>query len=175
MNITECRITRHAVQCTPVCSVLHGITTDTKPPVLIWLCNNPWINLSSYVSSGGGGDEWVMGCWCGYLSGVRCRLVYGPSWCHCHSLSLASAKSRLVLPFWYRLTRVVPEKGPLNRCVWGGEGVVAQERGHRTASPKTFYAEKTRSDYDCLLNESKVAYRNKVWLFWLLLFVYALA
>jgi len=40
-----------------------------------------------------------------------------PSWCHCHSLSLASVKFRLVLPFWYRLTRVVPEKGPLNRCV----------------------------------------------------------
>ena len=35
----------------------------------------------------------------------------------CHSLSLASVKSRLVLPFWYRLTRVVPEKGPLNGCV----------------------------------------------------------
>ena len=35
----------------------------------------------------------------------------------CHSLSLASVKSRLVLPFWYRLTRVVPEKGPLNVCV----------------------------------------------------------
>ena len=31
-----------------------------------------------------------------------------PSWCHCHSLSLASVKSRLVLLFWYRLTRVVP-------------------------------------------------------------------
>jgi len=30
-----------------------------------------------------------------------------PSGCHCHSLSLASVKSRLVLPFWYRLTRVV--------------------------------------------------------------------
>ena len=27
-----------------------------------------------------------------------------PSWCHCHSLSLASVKSRLVLPFWYWLT-----------------------------------------------------------------------
>jgi len=37
--------------------------------------------------------------------------------CHCHSLSLASVKSRLVLPFWYQLTRVVPEKGPLNGCV----------------------------------------------------------
>jgi len=40
-----------------------------------------------------------------------------PSGCHCHSLSLASVKSRLVLPFWYRLTRVVPDKGPLNGCV----------------------------------------------------------
>ena len=40
-----------------------------------------------------------------------------PSWCHCHSLSLASVKSRLVLPFWYRLTWVVPEKGPFNGCV----------------------------------------------------------
>ena len=37
-----------------------------------------------------------------------------PSWCHCHSLSLASVKSRLVLPFWYR---VIPEKWPLNSCV----------------------------------------------------------
>ena len=35
----------------------------------------------------------------------------------CHSLSLASVKSRLVLPFWYRLTRVVPDKRPLNGCV----------------------------------------------------------
>ena len=32
-------------------------------------------------------------------------------------LSLASVKSRLVLPFWYRLTRVVLDKGPLNGCV----------------------------------------------------------
>ena len=42
-----------------------------------------------------------------------------PSWCHCHSLSLASVKSRLVLPFWYQLTWVVPEKGLLNVCVLG--------------------------------------------------------
>jgi len=40
-----------------------------------------------------------------------------PSWCHCHSLSLASIKSRLVLPFWYQLTWVVPEKGLSNGCV----------------------------------------------------------
>jgi len=41
-----------------------------------------------------------------------------PSWCHYHSLSLASVKSRLVLRFWYRLTQVVPDKGLLNGCVY---------------------------------------------------------
>ena len=40
-----------------------------------------------------------------------------PSWCHCQSLPLAPVKSRLVLPFWYWLTRVVPDKGLLNGCV----------------------------------------------------------
>jgi len=40
-----------------------------------------------------------------------------PSWCHCHSLSRASVKSRLVLPFWYWFTRVVLDKGLLNGCV----------------------------------------------------------
>jgi len=36
-----------------------------------------------------------------------------------HYLLLEScfSKSRLVLPFWFRLTRVVPDKGPLNVCV----------------------------------------------------------
>jgi len=27
------------------------------------------------------------------------------------------SKIKIGLPFWYRLTRVVPEKGPLNGCV----------------------------------------------------------
>ena len=40
-----------------------------------------------------------------------------PSRFHCHSLSLASVKSSLVLPFLYRLTWVVPDRGPLNGCV----------------------------------------------------------
>jgi len=40
-----------------------------------------------------------------------------PSWCHCHSLSLASVKSRLILLFWYRVTQVVLDKGPLNVCM----------------------------------------------------------
>jgi len=28
------------------------------------------------------------------------------------------SKIQIGLPFWYRLTWVVPEKGPLNGCVW---------------------------------------------------------
>ena len=74
-------------------------------------------------------------CWLGGRKGIRpvkklsggvlawfsvwskVQLCIWPSWCHCHSLSLASVKSRLVLPFWYRLTWVVLEKGPLNGCV----------------------------------------------------------
>jgi len=45
------------------------------------------------------------------------RTCIWPSGCHCHSLSHASVKSRLVSPFWYRLTWVILEKGPLNVCV----------------------------------------------------------
>jgi len=53
--------------------------------------------------------NWVMGCWHGYLA--RCRFAYGPAdttATHC----LLHQKSRLilVLPFWYWLTRVVPDK-----------------------------------------------------------------
>ena len=40
-----------------------------------------------------------------------------PSRCHCHSLSLASVKSRLILPFWYWLTQVVPDIRSLKGCV----------------------------------------------------------
>ena len=60
-----------------------------------------------------------MRCWCGYLSGARCRLfAYGPADA-LHSKtpsSLASFKSRLVLPFWHWLTQIVQEKRPLNGC-----------------------------------------------------------
>ena len=45
------------------------------------------------------------------------RLAYGPADATATHRLFASVKSRLVLPFSYRLTRVVPEKGPLNVCV----------------------------------------------------------
>ena len=52
--------------------------------------------------------------WLSVWSEVQtCINCIWPSWCHCHSLSLASVKSRLVF-IWYWLTWVVPEKGSLN-------------------------------------------------------------
>ena len=57
-------------------------------------------------------------CWLGSRKGIRplkklsggvlawlsvwseVQICIWPSWCHCHSLSLASVKSILVLPFW---------------------------------------------------------------------------
>ena len=74
-------------------------------PSVIWRC---WLGGRKGIQPV---KNWVVGCWRGYLCGARCRLAYGPVDANCHSLSLASAKSRLVLPFWYWLTQVVPEKG----------------------------------------------------------------
>jgi len=54
-----------------------------------------------------------------YLSGARCRLAYGPADATAIHRLFASVKSRLVLPLWYRLTWVIPDKGPLNECVCG--------------------------------------------------------
>ena len=59
----------------------------------------------------------VVGCWRGYLSGARCRLARGPADATATHHLFASVKSELVLTFWYRLTWVVPDKGPLNGCV----------------------------------------------------------
>jgi len=54
--------------------------------------------------------NWVMRCWCGYLSGVRCRLfAHGPTGATAipeTPTSVASFKSRLVLPFWTGLPRL---------------------------------------------------------------------
>ena len=79
-------------------------------PSVLWRC---WLGGRKGIRPV---KNWVMGCWHGYLSGVRCRLAYSPADAtatHC----LDSVKSRLVLPFWYQLTQVVPEKGPLHGCV----------------------------------------------------------
>ena len=80
-------------------------------PSVLWRC---WLGSKKSIRPvkklSGGVLAWLS-FWC------KVQTFIWPSWCHCHSLSLASVKSRLALPFWYRLTRVVPDKEPLNLCV----------------------------------------------------------
>jgi len=85
---------------------------NVNNPKYVWIIimwKNDFFWISQDKLSGG-----VL-AWLSAWSEVQTSIC--PSWCHCHSLSLASVKSRLVSPFWYRPTRVVPDKGPLNVCV----------------------------------------------------------
>ena len=80
-------------------------------PSVLWRCwLGGWKGIRPVKNLSGGVVAWLS-VW------SKMQTCTWPSWCHCHSLSLASVKSRLVLPFWYQLTWVVPEKGPLNGCV----------------------------------------------------------
>jgi len=92
-------------------SFRHTLVAYGMPSVLwhCWLGGRKGIRL---VKNCGGVLAWL----CVWSKVQTCTWL---SWCHCYSLSLASVKSRLVLPFWYRLTQVVPEKGPLNVRVCG--------------------------------------------------------
>ena len=89
--------------------------------ILICLSNYMYIAFSALMLLVGRQEghpackKTVVGCWCGLSVWSKVHTCIWPSWCHCHSLSLASVKSRLVLPFWYWLTWVVPEKG-----LWNG-------------------------------------------------------
>ena len=82
-----------------------------RTEVVLWRC---WLG-------GRNGIQPVKKSSCGVLVSLsvwsEVQTCIWPSRCHCHSLSLATVKSRLVLPFWYWLTRVVPDKGPLNGCM----------------------------------------------------------
>ena len=58
--------------------------------------------------------NWVVGCWHGYMSGVRCRFAYGSADATAiHYLLLQYIQVAfifMVLPFWYRLNQVIPDK-----------------------------------------------------------------
>ena len=94
--------------------------SDATEFLLVWLNNNlPSVIIHCWLGGRKGigpVKNWVVGCWHGYLSGARCRLAYGPADATA-THPLASVKSRSVLTFWYRLTRAVPDKRPINGCV----------------------------------------------------------
>ena len=84
-------------------------------PSVLWSC---WLGGRKGIRPV---KNWLVWCWRGYLVWLsvcsEVQIAYVPADAtatHC----LASLKSRLVLPFWYWLTRVVPVKGPLNGCMY---------------------------------------------------------
>jgi len=80
-------------------------------PSVLWHC---WLSSRNGIRPV---KYWVVWCWHGYSVWGEVQICIWPSWCQCHSLS-CSSKSRFVLPFsvWYRLIRVVQDKGSLNGC-----------------------------------------------------------
>ena len=67
-------------------------------PSVLWRC---WLGGRKGIQPvklSGGVPEWLP-VW------SEVQTCIWPSWCHCYSLSLASVKSRLVLPLWYQLIR----------------------------------------------------------------------
>ena len=93
------------------CLCYCGFDAVNAVPSVLWCC---WLGGRKGIRPVKT-DRWVL-VWLSVWSEVQTCIW--PSWCHCHSLSFASLKSSLVLPFRYRLTWVVPDKGPLNGCVW---------------------------------------------------------
>ena len=94
-----------------LCNLTDILSNSFSLPSVLWRC---WLGSRKNIRPA---KNWAVGCWRGYLSGARCRLAYGPADAtatHCH---LLQQKSRLVLRFWCRLTRVVLDIGPLNGCV----------------------------------------------------------
>jgi len=86
--------------------------TDVTLPSVLWYC---WLGIRKSIQPA---KNLLMKCWCGYLfwSEVQILCMWS-SWCHCTPSSLASLKSRMVLPFWCWLTQIVLEKRPLNQCL----------------------------------------------------------
>ena len=87
----------------------------------VWQCFQCFDTVGWHQQEHPACKNWVMRCWCGYLSGARCRLfAYGPvdaiTIPQPHHLS--PFKSKLVLPFWYRLTQVATaSKNPITSCL----------------------------------------------------------
>ena len=129
----------------PLKSVMH-ILTMASTSLWLWFipqCHSKGHSAFSALTPLVGRQEGHLACKklsAGVLAWLSVWSKVQPSWCHCHSLSLASVKSRLVSPVWYRLTRVVPEKGPLNVCV-----CVCHSKGHVTTFGASFFPKLTRS------------------------------
>jgi len=120
---------RHAIKYVNNRTVLSIHTVFASAPNNRWI--SPFVSLNFYRPDALSdarptvSKHWRHWWWCWSGVGVVICLERGADRLHMVQLmpqhpnipsSLASFKSRLVLPFWYRLTQVVLEKRPLNGC-----------------------------------------------------------
>ena len=74
-------------------------------PSVLWHC---WLRIMKSIQPV---KNWAMRCWHGYPSAARCKWsAYGWADATATSSSLASLKSRIVVPFWCQPTQDVLEK-----------------------------------------------------------------
>ena len=67
---------------------------STTVPSVLWCC---WLGYRKGIRPI---KNWVVGLLTSLSVWSEVQTCIWPSWCHCHSLSLASVKSRLVLPLF---------------------------------------------------------------------------
>ena len=97
------------VHCNPLIPFLHFVTLD-----LLFLHCYAARRQEEHPVYKKLSDEVLV--WLSVCSEVQIVCIWS-SWCHCiPRLHHISFQSRLVLPFWYRLTQVVLEKRPWNGC-----------------------------------------------------------
>ena len=85
-------------------------------PSVLWRC---WLGIRKSIWPAKEFCDGVL-VWLSIWSKMQIVYIWS-SWCLCipkprQSSSVASFKSRLDLPFWYRLTQIVLDKRSLNRC-----------------------------------------------------------
>jgi len=69
-----------------------SLMSNQDLPSVLWCC---WLGVRKGI--------WpvkirLMRCWCGYLLERSTNSLHMVSWCHCHPIMSASAKSRMVYP-----------------------------------------------------------------------------
>jgi len=86
-----------------VISIQYSICIDR------WSCRHVMITYTTLCT------QYMVLAWLSVWSEMQ-MICNWSSWCHCHPIISCSGKIQNGLPFWFRLTKFVLEKRPLNGC-----------------------------------------------------------
>ena len=99
-------------------------------PSVLWHC---WLGDRKGIRPV---KNWVVGCWCGYVSGARCRLAYGPADAtatHCLTVQLVSTViDQSYIPWEQRIQRQPDNLSITLLHTCSGWGILADRRTEST-------------------------------------------